>query len=421
MNVLRVIIWLALVLIATSYSATKRVAKARGQLMEQYRKMPDYESLPERALSWREAVAMMMKRNIEYAQARLALDEALRQERAVYRELIPPVNLGYYYNRALFQKQQEWGSGGQFDINVIFNLPDLMRLPVEKYTRSLAVYKAEQDCKQKRLELESKLYLHFLEEAREDDERLTEEGTWEPEPASRPRRREERNLRERERWGKLCELLNNHEARWKPVGETLPPVKVEDYQQKVVEPGEITQVMMALELEASRLRKKGVALRYWPGTQINFYSPTLFNMSGGNMGGFTKGVKDVRVSLNLYTELDTRLDAWQEYQSAKESHELLVKQLKLKMYAWREKMRLVMESWAQYEEWSSAMEEYISFRRRQGAQDAEGILGMHRESLKIQQELREQEGKNAERIGALIQEYGLPESSARKDVDSVSS
>ncbi len=135
-------------------------------------------------------------------------------------------------------------------------------------------------------------------------------------------------------------------------------------------------------------------------------------MSGGNMSGFAQGMKDVRVSLNLYTELDTRLETWQEYQSAKESHELLVNQLKIKMYAWREKMRLVMESWAQYEEWRGAMEEYISFRRRQGAQDAEGLLDMHRESLKIQQELREQERKNAERVGALIQEYGLPEGSS---------
>ncbi len=408
----RVIVGLVLALMTTSCSVTRQVGKAREQLMEQYRKMPDYESLPERALSWREAVAMMMKRNTEYAQTRLALDEARRQERAVYRNLIPSVNLGYYYNRALFQKRQEWGSGGQFDLNIIFNLPDLMRLPIEKYTRALAVYKAEQDCEQKRLELESKLYLHFLEEAWEDDERQAEEGVWEPGSVSRPKRREEQNLRERERWGKLCELLNNHAARWKPMGETLPPVKVEDYREKAGEPGKVTQVMMALELEASRLRKKGVALRYWPGTQINFYSPTLFNMSGGNMSGFAQGMKDVRVSLNLYTELDTRLETWQEYQSAKESHELLVNQLKIKMYAWREKMRLVMESWAQYEEWRGAMEEYISFRRRQGAQDAEGLLDMHRESLKIQQELREQERKNAERVGALIQEYGLPEGSS---------
>lgn len=398
-------------LLAASCSAPKRVENARAQLEEQYRALPDYEALPVRALTWRQAHAMLLEHNAEYAQAQLALAEARRQEQAVYRNLIPSIHFGYYYSRALFHNQGGWGdNGGQMDVNVIFNLPDLLSLPVEKYTRSLATYKAEQDCRQKQRELEAKLYLLFLEEAREHKASDSADAAWEPQEAAREKRRQAQDQRQRERWGKVCALLGNYQARWRLAADSLPPADVGDYREKVSAPGELTQVAMALELEASRLRKMGVALRYWPSTQVNFYSPSLFNMSGGNMGGFMEGVEDVRINLNLYQELDTRLEGWQEYQSSKEAHRLLQEQLALKMYEWREKMRLVMESWSEYREWRQAVESYMAFRRSQGEQSPADMLRLHQEMIKLDQELRDQETKNAERIGALIQEYGLPPS-----------
>ena len=400
------ILWLLPAVCACTVS--KRVEKAQAEVMRQYRALPAVEALPVRVLPWQVAVQMMLEGNVEYRQAQMELAEARRQESSVFRSIIPSAYMGYYYNRALHSRPGE-RNYGSFDTNIIFNLPELMHLPVDKYTRALAVFKAEKNCEMKRRELTAKLYQLYMETALERAERETEQGQWEPEEGERKRRQEERRLVQRERLSKLCELLGNYDARWQPETGGMPRVRVQDYRSRVKEPGELTQVMMALELEASRLRKLGVALRYWPNTQVNFYSPTLFNMSGGNMGGFTDGIKDVRMSLNLYQSLDTRLDTWQEYLNAKEQHEQMLRRLRQNMHDWRENMRLVMESWEKYEDWRAANEAYIRFRRSQGAQDPEGVVRLHRESLSLQQEIREQERKNLERICALIQEYGLME------------
>lgn len=397
-------------LLACSCSVSKRIHKARAKVMTQYRALPAPEALPLRVLPWQVAVQMMLENNLEYLQARQALEEARQQERNVFRSIIPSAHLGYYYNRALFRRPELWQNSGQFDMNIIFNLPELMQLPVDKYARALAVFKAEKDCEMKRRELTARLYMLYMEAALEQAESAAESGVWEQEGLARTR--EERSIAQRERQSKLCGLLGNYDARWTPETGGMPRVRVQDYRHRVKEPDELTQVMMALELEASRLRKLGVALRYWPNTQVNFYSPTLFNMSSGNMTGFTEGVKDVRMSLNLYLPVDTRLDAWQEYRNAGAQHELLLRQLRQKMHEWRENMRLVMESWQKYEDWRDANAAYIQFRRSQGAQDPESMMRLHRESLTLQHEMREQQRKNAERICSLIQEYGLPHEGA---------
>lgn len=408
-------IFLCLSLWLPSCSVAKRVEQTRLQLMDEFHDLPEESTLPARALSWREAVALMLQHNTDYAQAQLALAEARRQEQAVFRSLIPTVNLGYYYNRALFRNPEGWDNGGQFDMNVIFNMPDLLRLPLDKYTRALAVFKAEQDCEMKRRELISKLYLLFLEFAQEPSFPEGEKRDRTPGIPNLQHHREEQEKLTRERRSKLRELLGHDGARWLPLAETLPRVELDDYRNQAREPGDVSQIMMALELEASRLRKMGVALRYWPSTQIDFYSPSLFNMSGGSLSGFTEGMRDVRVNLNLYLQLDTQLNAWQEYQTSREHHELLRRKLRQNMHSWREKMQLIIQSWTQYEEWRDAMEEYIAFRRRQGAQNPEDMLRLYEESQKMTRDMQEQERKNAERIGALIQEYGLPREKTGKN------
>ena len=411
MKTWRTTTWLiACGLLLSSCSVSKRVGMAQAEVMRQFHALAAAETLPTRVLPWQVAVQMMLENNVEYLQACQTLEDARRQERAVFRSLIPSAHLGYYYSRALLHRPGDLNAAnyGGFDANIIFNLPELMHLPVEKYARALAVFKAEKDCEMKRRELTAKLYMIYLQSALERAERQAELSEW-SDAETRKRQQEEHRLAQRERLGELCKLLGNYDARWQPETDGMPRVRMQHFRTRVKEPSRLSQVMMALELEASRLRKLGIALRYWPNTQVNFYSPTLFSMSGGNMGGFTDGVKDVRMSLNLYLPIDTRLDTWQEYQNAKDQHELLLRQLRQRMYDWRENMRLVMESWEKYESWREANEAYIRFRRHQGAQDPDGVMQLHRESLNLQREIRDQERKNIERICALIQEYGLPQ------------
>ncbi len=55
-----------------------------------------------------------------------------------------------------------------------------------------------------------------------------------------------------------------------------------------------------------------------------------------------------------------------------------------------------------------AMEEYVAFRRVQGATDPEAARKMHAEAVSMQKSILDQDRKNLDRECALIQEYGLP-------------
>ncbi|MBQ3240332.1 MAG: hypothetical protein IJB00_04015 [Akkermansia sp.] len=118
--------------------------------------------------------------------------------------------------------------------------------------------------------------------------------------------------------------------------------------------------------------------------------------------------EDVRLDMNSYFSLDTRLTTWDEHQTARAQHELLVQQLKQKMYEHREKIALLMRSWKEYGDWRRAMEEYVAFRRVQGATDPESARKMHAEAVNMQKSILDQDRKNLDRECALIQEYGLP-------------
>ena len=66
-------------------------------------------------------------------------EDAKKNQNRVFRNLIPQVNLGYYYSMALFGEDDGMsGRSGEFDINIIFSLPELINLPIEYYTAALA-------------------------------------------------------------------------------------------------------------------------------------------------------------------------------------------------------------------------------------------------------------------------------------------
>ena len=395
-------------LLGCGCSVDRMLKDTREELVQTYDKLPAYESLPARTLGWREAWAMVEKNNLELKQAEQSVEDAKKNQNRVFRNLIPQVNLGYYYSMALFGEDDGMsGRSGEFDINIIFSLPELINLPIEYYTAALATYKAEQNLEQKRRELMARLYQYYREEEIQRATEQADDDLWQEDAeTNRQTVQKQRELQRRERWHKVCAFLNNYEARWLLHPGGIPRITPEDYREKMKRPGDVSVTLAAMELEASRLRKLGIALDYWPSLHMNFYSPTLFNMSGGNMGGFMN-MDDVRLDMNSYFSLDTRLTTWDEYQDAKKQHELLVQQLKQKMYEHREKIALLMRSWKEYGDWRRAMEEYVAFRRAQGVTDPESARKMHAEAVSMQKSILEQDRKNLDRECALIQEYGL--------------
>lgn len=376
----------------------------QDKLVAQYRALPDYNQLPVRLISWQQAVQSALAGNPEYRQAQENLAHAERECGQTWRSFIPSIDIGYYYSRALFRSGGDYyRGGGDFNTNVMFMLPELTRMPVEHYGKLLAVRKAQIDLTLKQREIEAKLYQLFRE--RGISERLEARKTGrEDTPTTRQKEKQDT----REQWGKLCALLNDDSARWQLLPEDLPRVTPESYGNKTELPSPESQQLLAMELEAVRLRKLGVIIEYWPSIHTNFYSPTLFDSSGGNLSGFMQGAKDTRVSLNTYFSLDMKGDKANNYREAENAHRAALSQARQKMREYKEKAELLLKSWQQYREWRQAMAGYIAFRRSQGASHPDDLRARHEESQAVMQEMLEQERKNIERECALIQEYGLP-------------
>lgn len=62
----------------TGCSLSKRMEDARSDLMKEYQSMPEWESLPQKRISWQQAVAML-ENNVEIQQARLRINKARRE------------------------------------------------------------------------------------------------------------------------------------------------------------------------------------------------------------------------------------------------------------------------------------------------------------------------------------------------------
>lgn len=397
----------ALLLLQTGCSLSKRMDSARQDLMNEYQAMPEWNTLPQKRISWQQAVAML-EHNVEMQQARLRINKTRRECERVYRDLIPLLDLGYYYNSALLKSADNYSTNSSFNVNTIFSIPALTQLPMDHYCRALEHFKAEKELELKRRELLAKLWQYFNEGLLEQQLRAMEEATPANQAADLQLRNRERELRERERSQKICQLLNNYSARWILMPETAPKINWQQYRKLAKVPDELTQTQMALTLEAARLSKLGVGLQYLPNVHLNFYSPALFSVTGGTTEGFLNGADDVRINLNIYSQIDTRLDIWSQWAEAEENHKLVEQELTQQMYEYRNKMELLLDSWKTYDDWMHSTQAYIAFRRSQGACDAQSVQEIHQEDLALQKELLDQAKKNLERECALIQEYGIP-------------
>lgn len=397
----------ALLLLQTGCSLSKRMDSARQDLMNEYQAMPEWNTLPQKRISWQQAVAML-ENNVEMQQARLRINKTRRECERVYRDLIPLLDLGYYYNSALLKSADNYSTNSSFNVNTIFSIPALTQLPMDHYCRALEHFKAEKELELKRRELLAKLWQYFNEGLLEQQLRAMEEATPANQAADLQLRNRERELRERERSQKISQLLNNYSARWILMPETAPKINWQQYRKLAKVPDELTQTQMALTLEAARLSKLGVGLQYLPNVHLNFYSPALFSVTGGSTEGFLNGADDVRINLNIYSQIDTRLDIWSQWAEAEENHKLVEQELTQQMYEYRNKMELLLDSWKTYDDWMHSTQAYIAFRRSQGACDAQSVQEIHQEDLALQKELLDQAKKNLERECALIQEYGIP-------------
>lgn len=398
----------ALVLL-TACSVEEYVGEARDELSAEYTTFPQYAEMETFRLSWQEALVFADKNNLEIRKARNEIKNAERNVKRVFLQLVPLVNLGYYYNEALRGNGSNYYSEHyDYNVNIIFNIPALTHLPVDYYVAQLALFRAEKNLELKRREIFSKIY----QAAREAD---LKEKAYRRERASicgnaveskRFELDKKREIELHDEWMKFSSLFSDASKKWQIDPESVVAVCAENYAQVSKQIDPLVLTLMATELEASRLAQLGIMLNYFPTVHINFYSPSLFNYSGGNNTGFTGRGSDLRMELDFFLQLDTRLNTWFSLKEAEENHALLEQTLKLQMVERREKMALLMQSCSEFEKWKNAVKKYDAFLNRRGEVSAESVLERERASAELDREIFLQEKAEIERIAALILEYG---------------
>ncbi len=392
-------------LLLPACSVSQRVEKLSDDFREYYAKMPDYHQLPRRRISWRQALDKMLRDNLEYRELTRQLENARHRLGRTWRNLIPMLDAGYYYNAPL-----RWGKGypaqSSININVIFDLPQLIQLPFERYMDTLSVIKAETDLRLKRRELEANLYQAFREQRLLARERALEQQRPGQDAAARRKARDVHEEKERQAWSKLCVLLNDYGARWEPDDAGLPSIRLDEYRRRAQAPDKLYLATLALQAEAARLQKLGTGIRFMPMANINFYSPSLFTYSGGHSEGFMRNTDDIRINLNSYISLDTRQEQFYDYKDAVAGEKMIIEAIHQNMREHREKILSVLKSWELYEEWKLSMRDYIAFRNRRGVSGFQEAESRHQESMELEKTFISQERANLERECGAIQEYG---------------
>lgn len=398
--------WLAAILTGSGCAIEDVVSERVEELDKEFAKVPAYEAMPVCELSWEAALEKMLRENHELIRARNEIESAKNNCKSVWLNLVPLVNIGYFYNTALLGNSADYyGDESTYNLNIIFNIPALTRLPVDHYVAQLALFRAEKNLELKKRELASKLYKHAKEAA------LSEESFRD---AKKYAKREQLEEIERKRaeelrtqWMECVNLLGDATTRFRITGE-IPPIPFDDYLKRSRKIDPLVATLMAMELEASRLAQIGIKLNYWPTVTVNFYSPALFSYSGGNQEGFYGREKDLRMQLDFFVQLDTQLSTYFSLKEAEAAHELLEKTLKMQMIERREKIALILLSQEEYVRWKKTAKRYENFLERQNADSAESVLERRKNLRAFRETLTSRERENIEREAALILEYGIP-------------
>ena len=204
----------------------------------------------------------------------------------------------------------------------------------------------------------------------------------------------------------FAELMGNMDARWLVRPETMPRIDWNKYKAASRKMDLLVVTMMVMELEASRLQMVNAKMKFFPSMDVNFYSPSLFNRTGGTYQGFFAGGGDMKVNMSLREVLDTRLTSWFQYKTAKETYRLLQEKVHGDIVKRRIKISDLMESRRRFLIWKKVTMSEIDFAVSRPPVTGEEYLAQREELRKKYKDMDTETSKNAEVEAALIMEYG---------------
>lgn len=273
-------------------------------------------------LSWPEAVVRLREHNLELQQQHAAIAAAEERRRQVVRDLMPGAAVTGNLTKSLGQLGRLDGDDTAIALHAFFNLPGLLQWQMRHYAAELEVIRARWALELKERELTVQLREIFLRSTLLEQRRtnLTRAGVWQPggnlagglldaTPPALEREAVLWSLRREadELQSTAGKLLGDATVRWQLQAGALPAF---DYAARASgwpqaeHFGRLHRRLQAAELEAMRLRERGVRLQYWPDLTLNLSSPPLYQRAGGREGSFSSD--QIFLSLGTSLNLDLR-------------------------------------------------------------------------------------------------------------------
>lgn len=401
----RMIAILALGALLSGCSLQDRIDAASEKIAADYAKVKVWEELPQRVISWQQAIAMMKKNNAQLLALESNIRKSERDELSVYTDMIPGLSYYGYMTRSINALSDAVSADDMNTrINMTFAIPTLTQVPYRVYSSKAKTYAALKTKEVKIREIESKLYKAVR--TQEVDARLAAHEQNNPD-----KRDDAAALRtgdDNKQWKEMADLLGNYEARWQILPSSVPRVRWSAYLPKMKKLDPLLTCNFAMQLEQARLAQYGVALRYLPTLNTSLYSPSLFSSSGGTYEGTFLDGEETRLNLSVSYMFDTKLNIWNQYEDSKERFEAAKRKVLVEMIDHKNKMQQLRKSIQEYNNWRNYMHKRMDFVSNTPTTTAEEYLGRQKALYDMKKELLTQEKAAIETEAAVVLEYGMP-------------
>lgn len=386
-------------------SLQDRIDAASEKITSDYAKLKVWEELPQRVISWNQAISMIKRNNAELLNLESNIRKSERDELSVYTDMIPGLSYYGYMTRSINALSDAISADDMNTrINMTFGIPTLTQVPYRVYSSKAKTYAAIKTKEVKIREIESKLYKAVR--AQELDARLAAHEKNNPDKkddavALRPG--DDNN-----QWKEMADLLGNYEARWQILPSSVPRVHWSSYLPKMKKLSPLLTCNFAMQLEQARLAQYGVALRYLPTINTSLYSPSLFSSSGGTYEGTFLDGEETRINLSVSYMFDTKLNIWNQYENNKERFEATKRKVMAEMIDHKNKMLQLRKSVQEYNHWRNYMHKRMEFVNNTPTTTAEEYLTRKKALYDMKKELLTQEKAAIETEAAVVLEYGVP-------------
>ena len=389
-------------------SLSKRIEKASAKMEARYAKITTWDKLPERTISWNQAIAMMRANNTEILSARNNIKHADRETLRVYTDLIPSVSYYAYMSKSLEDLSRQWnGNDLTNNFNVNFFLPTLTQLPYRVYANKVSAFAAVKSMEGVERETVSKLYQAVRKREISMRQRALD-GQLPGADGKAPATSGEYVKEDLDYHQNVAKILGNADARWNILPETMPRINWNDYRNRLDRLDPLVLLKFVLDLERARMEQYSIALQYLPTINTSLYSPSLFSSSGGMYSGTFLSSKDTRLNLSISYTLDTRLTTWRRFRDGQERYALAQKKVEADMREHKSKIEALRNSVDEYKHWQSYMAKRMEFVRSSPVDSADAVLERNKSIVDMKRELLKQEMEGVETECAIILEYGMP-------------